>query len=73
MNALNYSIQLDITARDLSPQLGSLLGKNTRKSCGPPIPDGILNSMKRVALSPGLITIELMVGVGGQQPSLTSI
>lgn len=69
----SYSIQLEITARDLSPHSGSLFGINTRKSCGPPIPAGILNSMKRVALSPGLSTIELMVGVGGQHPSLTSI
>jgi hypothetical protein len=70
---LLYSTQSDSTARVRLPQLGSLLGMYTRKSCGPPIPSCIVKDICRVVLSPGFRAIEPMAGLGGQHPSSTSI
>jgi hypothetical protein len=70
---LLYSTQSERTASERSPQLGSLLGMYTRKSCGPPIPSCIVKDICSVVLSPGFSAIEPMAGLGGQHPSNTSI
>jgi anti-anti-sigma regulatory factor len=67
-----YGTQLERTTSSRSAAFGSLVGRCTRKSCGPPISPCIMNSRESVVLSPGWRTIEPMVGVGGQHPSFTS-
>ncbi len=73
VSGLNYGTQFDNTVSVRSDWLGSLLGRCTRKSCGPPMSPCIRNCIERFVLSPGLSTIEPMVGVGGQHPSLISM
>jgi hypothetical protein len=66
-------IQFDNTVRVRSGCIGSLVGRRTRKLWKPPIAPCIMNCIERLVLSPGWRAIEPMVGVGGQQPSTTSI
>jgi len=70
---LSTYFQFDNTCSVLSACFGSFVGKWTRKSCKPPISPCIMNDNATVVFWPGLITIEPMVGTGGQHPAATSM
>ena len=56
-----YGIQLESTCTTRSGFTGSLVFKCTVKSCGPSMPECIMNTLElTVVLSPGLIAIEPM-------------
>lgn len=68
-----YGTQFEAISTVLTGWSGSLVGIYTRNKWGPSIPACIMNAVDSiVALSPGLMAIELMATLGGQHPSTTS-